>query len=171
MNTITIPAEVRCVATALALLPDSTLRSASAALNTVIQTLTAYEAILAARLSSLNLILLPLLAKKAAIENIIKSYQTTTNLFAQGVVNQCPALGATVQIAQSAIDPYIAGARRLLNIINITARLQLEYGKYRDEIIKQINFLRRVKAQIDNLIQIRTSVIMTASIKPSIKGL
>jgi hypothetical protein len=169
MSTISLPTDVRCVGLVMAALPDSTLSAASSGINTVIQTLTAYEVILQARLLSLGFIMVPLQAKKIAAENVLQAYQSTINVFAQGAINQCPALGTTTQVIKESVNPYISTAKNLLNIINITARLQMEYGEYRNTIVRQINFLRQVKAQIDNVIQIRTGVVLTAAINPSVR--
>ena len=164
-NVVTID-QAECVTIALALVPDSILQAMSSGLGVLINTLTAYEAIIDARLATLNYLMAPLLAKKAALQSLIASYQQYLLLFNQGIISQCVAIGATTQIIQEAIQPYVDGLNRYLDLINITARLQLEFEDLKYKIDAYIGLLKTVKLRVDGLIQLRQSVIMSATTNP-----
>ena len=153
-----------CVSTALNGMPNSYLNAITSSLTLAITTMEALMAMLEMQILALNGVMTNLRAQKSAILNVVSAYSSQLNIMDMALVNQCAVLGEVNTTIAGMTRQFIAPLRAILDQIDCYNRIYLEYQQNKSLIQVQIDMLKSVRTQIQSIINLRSSVINTATI-------
>jgi hypothetical protein len=161
-----VPADLQCAYLIFQALPDTTLDAIESFLTTIINLTEGQLALIEAEILSLNIILTPLLAKKAAVETVLATYESQAQILGSSISAGCPALGRVNESVQDVLSSKTNMIKRLLNEINRTQALRLQLQQYKAVAEVYINYLKRVRSLITSVKAARGAAIMGANVSP-----
>lgn len=160
-----IDPDLQCAYLVLQTLPNAKLDSIEQVANTAIATLEGTIVMLEARVLSTEIVIAPLLVKKALVENAVDAAMTQANIFNSSITSTCPALGKFTKITYDAMSAKVSAAKHMLNEIN---RLQTATRRYQadaDVAKSYLNEARRMVSLIQAVKNERGAVIAAANIE------